>query len=325
MNTPVRKIPVAIIGSGNIGTDLMIKVLRNASHLSMGAMVGIDPQSEGLARATRMGVPATSQGVEGLTALPGFSEIRIAFDATSAGAHAHHNTLLQQHGIKVIDLTPAAIGPYVIPVVNLQAHLDAPNINMVTCGGQATIPIVRAVSRVADVHYAEIVASIASKSAGPGTRANIDEFTETTSRAIVEVGGAQRGKAIIVLNPAEPPLMMRDTVYCLADVTADQDAIVESVERMVKDVAAYVPGYRLKQQVQFERFDAQHPLNVPGLGRLSGLKVSVFLEVEGAAHYLPSYAGNLDIMTSAALAAAEQQAARMLAAQAAAGCATVTA
>ena len=310
-----KKIAVAIIGSGNIGTDLMIKVLRNARHLRMGAMVGIDPNSEGLARATRMGVPSIADGVEGLLKMDGFADIGIVFDATSAGAHAHHNSLLQPHGIKVIDLTPAAIGPYVVPVVNLQAHLDAPNINMVTCGGQATIPMVYAVSRVAKVHYAEIVASIASKSAGPGTRANIDEFTETTSRAIAEVGGAQRGKAIIVLNPAEPPLMMRDTVYCLADVNADQAAIAESVKRMAQDVAAYVPGYRLKQEVQFERFDEQHPLNVPGLGRLPGLKVSIFLEVEGAAHYLPAYAGNLDIMTSAALATAEQLAIGLLARQ----------
>ncbi|MET4576989.1 acetaldehyde dehydrogenase (acetylating) [Ottowia thiooxydans] len=314
MNTQDKKIPVAIIGSGNIGTDLMIKVLRNAKHLSMGAMVGIDPQSEGLARATRMGIPAVSDGIQGLLKLPGFGDIRIAFDATSAGAHARHNALLAPHGIKVIDLTPAAIGPYVVPVVNLEDHLDAPNINMVTCGGQATIPMVRAVSRVATVHYAEIVASIASKSAGPGTRANIDEFTETTSKALVDVGGAKSGKAIIVLNPAEPPLIMRDTVYCLADVNADQQAIADSVQQMVRDVAAYVPGYRLKQQVQFERFDANRPLNVPGLGLLPGLKVSIFLEVEGAAHYLPAYAGNLDIMTSAALATAEQQAVRMLAA-----------
>ncbi|MBH1962711.1 MAG: acetaldehyde dehydrogenase (acetylating) [Comamonadaceae bacterium] len=314
MNLNDKKIPVAIIGSGNIGTDLMIKVLRNSKHLSMGAMVGIDPQSEGLARATRLGIPAVSDGIQGLLELPGFGDIRIAFDATSAGAHARHNALLAPHGIKVIDLTPAAIGPYVVPVVNLEDHLDAPNINMVTCGGQATIPMVRAVSRVATVHYAEIVASIASKSAGPGTRANIDEFTETTSKALVDVGGAKSGKAIIVLNPAEPPLIMRDTVYCLADVNADQQAIADSVQQMVRDVAAYVPGYRLKQQVQFERFDANRPLNVPGLGLLPGLKVSIFLEVEGAAHYLPAYAGNLDIMTSAALAAAEQQAVRMLAA-----------
>jgi acetaldehyde dehydrogenase len=258
-----------------------------------------------------MGVPITAQGVEGLLSMPGFNEIRIAFDATSAGAHAHHNVLLQQHGIKVIDLTPAAIGPYVVPVVNLDAHLDAPNINMVTCGGQATIPMVRAVSRIVTVHYAEIVASIASKSAGPGTRANIDEFTETTSKAIVEVGGAAHGKAIIVLNPAEPPLMMRDTVYCLVDLNADEDAISKSVHQMVADVAAYVPGYRLKQSVQFERIEGERRINVPGLGRVQGLKVTVLLEVEGAAHYLPSYAGNLDIMTSAALAAAERLALRM--------------
>lgn len=311
MTSPHNKVPVAIIGSGNIGTDLMIKIMRHGKHLSMGAMVGIDPASEGLARAARLGVAYTAEGVEGLLALPNFKDIRIAFDATSAGAHAKHNALLQAHGVKVIDLTPAAIGPYVIPVVNLDEHLEAPNINMVTCGGQATIPIVRAVSRVAGVHYAEIVASIASKSAGPGTRANIDEFTQTTSQAIVQVGGARRGKAIIVLNPAEPPLIMRDTVYCLAELDADPQAIAASVAQMVQDVSAYVPGYRLKQQVQFERFEADNPLNVPGLGRLPGLKVTVFLEVEGAAHYLPAYAGNLDIMTSAAMAAAERQAERM--------------
>ncbi len=311
MTSPHNKVPVAIIGSGNIGTDLMIKIMRHGKHLSMGAMVGIDPASEGLARAARLGVACTAEGVEGLLALPNFKDIRIAFDATSAGAHAKHNALLQAHGVKVIDLTPAAIGPYVIPVVNLDEHLEAPNINMVTCGGQATIPIVRAVSRVAGVHYAEIVASIASKSAGPGTRANIDEFTQTTSQAIVQVGGARRGKAIIVLNPAEPPLIMRDTVYCLAELDADPQAIAASVAQMVQDVSAYVPGYRLKQQVQFERFEADNPLNVPGLGRLPGLKVTVFLEVEGAAHYLPAYAGNLDIMTSAAMAAAERQAERM--------------
>jgi acetaldehyde dehydrogenase len=194
----------------------------------------------------------------------------------------------------------------VVPVVNLDEHLFAPNINMVTCGGQATIPMVRAVSSVAQVHYAEIVASIASKSAGPGTRANIDEFTETTAKAIVSVGGARRGKAIIVMNPAEPPLVMRDTVYCLADLGADEQAIRASVRDMVAKVAAYVPGYRLKQQVQFDRFGPERALNVPGLGKLPGLKVSIFLEVEGAAHYLPAYAGNLDIMTSAALAAADR-------------------
>jgi acetaldehyde dehydrogenase len=296
---------VAIIGSGNIGTDLMIKVLRHAKHLKMGAMVGIDPNSDGLSRAARLGVPVTHEGIDGLTALPNFREIGIAFDATSAGAHAKHNKILQRHGIQVIDLTPAAVGPYVVPAVNLHQHLACPNINMVTCGGQATIPIVHAVSRTAKVHYAEIVASIASKSAGPGTRANIDEFTETTSRAIVSVGGAQRGKAIIVLNPAEPPLIMRDTVFCLVEASANEDQIRESVKAMVKDVAAYVPGYRLKQEVQFERVSSERPLNIPGLGKVSGLKVSVFIEVEGAAHYLPAYAGNLDIMTSAALVTAE--------------------
>jgi acetaldehyde dehydrogenase len=301
-----KKMQVAIIGSGNIGTDLMIKVMRHSQYLTMGAMVGIDPASDGLARAARLGVPITADGIDGLVRLPNFAQIGIAFDATSAGAHAMHNQVLQQHGVQVIDLTPAAIGPYVVPVVNLEQHLTAPNINMVTCGGQATIPMVRAVSRVAAVHYAEIVASIASKSAGPGTRANIDEFTETTSKAIVQVGGARHGKAIIVLNPAEPPLIMRDTVYCLAELGADQDAIRASVREMAAAVTAYVPGYRLKQEVQFDVFDGAHALNIPGVGKLAGLKVSIFLEVEGAAHYLPAYAGNLDIMTSAALAAAER-------------------
>lgn len=298
-------ISVAIIGSGNIGTDLMIKILRHGKQLKMGAMVGIDPASDGLARAERLGVPTTAGGIEGLLALPNFKDIRIVFDATSAGAHARHNELLQQHGIKVIDLTPAAIGPYTIPAINLDAELDAPNINMVTCGGQATIPIVAAVSRVAKVHYAEIVASISSKSAGPGTRANIDEFTETTSKAIEKLGGATRGKAIIVLNPAEPPLIMRDTVFVLSD-PASQDDIERSIEDMVSAVQGYVPGYRLKQKVQFEVIPETSPVNVPGLGKRSGLKTSVFLEVEGAAHYLPAYAGNLDIMTSAAMACAER-------------------
>ena len=303
--TQAGKIKVGIIGSGNIGTDLMIKVLRNAKHLEMAAMVGIDPKSDGLARAQRMNVPVTSDGIDGLVAMPGFSDIRIVFDATSAGAHERHNAILQQHGVQVIDLTPAAIGPYVIPSINLDEKLEAPNINMVTCGGQATIPMVKAVSKVAKVHYAEIVASISSRSAGPGTRANIDEFTETTSKAIQVLGGASRGKAIIILNPAEPPLIMRDTVFTLSE-PADQDAIRESVQAMVQDVQRYVPGYRLKQEVQFDLYDESRPLNVPGLGKLTGLKTSVFLEVEGAAHYLPAYAGNLDIMTSAALACAER-------------------
>ncbi|WP_034303830.1 acetaldehyde dehydrogenase (acetylating) [Herbaspirillum sp. RV1423] len=311
-----NKVKVAIIGSGNIGTDLMIKVLRNAKHLEMGAFVGIDPASDGLERARRLNVPVTADGIDGLLNMPEFADIRIAFDATSAGAHAHHNALLQAHGVRVIDLTPAAIGPYVIPAINLDAQLGASNINMVTCGGQATIPVVAAISRVTKVHYAEIVASISSKSAGPGTRANIDEFTETTSRAIEVLGGATRGKAIIVLNPAEPPLIMRDTVFALA-APADQNAIEDSILQMVEQVHAYVPGYRLKQKVQFDLFDDAQALNVPGLGKMGGLKVSVFLEVEGAAHYLPAYAGNLDIMTSAALACADRMAHTQLAAVAA--------
>ncbi|HLU19226.1 MAG TPA: acetaldehyde dehydrogenase (acetylating) [Pusillimonas sp.] len=303
--TQAGKIKVGIIGSGNIGTDLMIKVLRQSKGLEMAAMVGIDPQSDGLARAQRMGVPTTAEGIDGLVAMPGFSDIRIVFDATSAGAHERHNAVLQEHGVQVIDLTPAAIGPYVIPSINLDEKLDATNINMVTCGGQATIPMVKAVSDVAKVHYAEIVASISSRSAGPGTRANIDEFTETTSKAIQVLGGATRGKAIIILNPAEPPLIMRDTIFTLSE-PADQDAIRDSVQAMVQKVQSYVPGYRLKQEVQFDLYDESRPLNVPGLGKLTGLKTSIFLEVEGAAHYLPAYAGNLDIMTSAALACAER-------------------
>ena len=304
-----QKLKVAIIGPGNIGTDLMIKVLRNAKYLEMGAMVGIDAASDGLARAQRMGVATTHAGVEGLIKLPEFADIDFVFDATSASAHVQNEALLRQAkpGIRLIDLTPAAIGPYCVPVVNLEEHLGKLNVNMVTCGGQATIPMVAAVSRVAKVHYAEIVASISSKSAGPGTRANIDEFTETTSKAIEVIGGAAKGKAIIIMNPAEPPLIMRDTVYVLS-AAADEAAVAASVEEMVQAVQAYVPGYRLKQQVQFDVIPESAPLNIPGLGRFSGLKTSVFLEVEGAAHYLPAYAGNLDIMTSAALATAERMA-----------------
>jgi acetaldehyde dehydrogenase len=308
-----QKLKAAIIGSGNIGTDLMIKILRRGKHIEIAAMVGIDPASDGLARATRMGVAATHEGVEGLTRLPVFDDIDFVFDATSAGAHVKNDAFLRKlkPGIRMIDLTPAAIGPYCIPVVSGAAHLDALNVNMVTCGGQATIPMVAAVSRIAKVHYGEIIASISSKSAGPGTRANIDEFTETTSKAIEVVGGATRGKAIIVLNPAEPPLIMRDTVYCLSEI-ADQDAIAASVEKMAAEVQQYVPGYRMKQKVQFDVIPPNQPLNVPGIGRISGLKTSIFLEVEGAAHYLPAYAGNLDIMTSAALATAERMAAQLL-------------
>ena len=306
-----KKHKAAIIGSGNIGTDLMIKILRHGKRIEMGVMVGIDPSSDGLARASRMGVAATHEGVDGLTRMPNFADIDIVFDATSATAHIKNDALLRKHkpDIRMVDLTPAAIGPYCIPVVNGGAHLDALNVNMVTCGGQATIPMVAAVSRVAKVHYGEIVASIASKSAGPGTRANIDEFTETTSKAIEQVGGARKGKAIIILNPAEPPLIMRDTVYCLTDLDADQEAIRKSVKEMAAAVQEYVPGYRLKQEVQFDRF--ADGLNLPDIGKTPGIKVSIFLEVEGAAHYLPAYAGNLDIMTSAALKTAERMAERL--------------
>ena len=305
------KVKVAIIGPGNIGTDLMIKVMRNSKRLEMGAMVGVDPESDGLARAQRLGIATTAEGIDGLVKLDVFKDIDIVFDATSAGAHKRHNEVLQKHGVQVIDLTPAALGPYVIPAINLEAE-NATNMNMVTCGGQATIPMVAAVSRVAKVHYAEIVASISSKSAGPGTRANIDEFTETTKAAIEKLGGAERGKAIIVLNPAEPPLIMRDTVFVLSEA-ADQEKVEASILKMVAAVQAYVPGYRLKQRVQFDVIPADKPLNVPKLGLRHGLKTSVFLEVEGAAHYLPSYAGNLDIMTSAALACADMMASRRIA------------
>lgn len=302
-----RVLKAAIIGSGNIGTDLMIKLLRHGQNIQLTAMVGIDPASEGLARAQRMNVAITHGGVDGLVIMPEFADIDIVFDATSAGAHLYNSKVLREHkpGIRMIDLTPAAIGPFCVPVVNLDQHLDADNVNMVTCGGQATIPMVAAVGQVANVHYAEIVSSISSKSAGPGTRANIDEFTETTSKAIEAVGGAAKGKAIIILNPAEPPLMMRNTVYVLSE-DCDQAAVTASVEKMAAAVQAYVPGYQLKQEVQFDRIPDDKPVNIPGYGQFSGLKSSIFLEVTGAAHYLPAYAGNLDIMTSAAMATGER-------------------
>jgi acetaldehyde dehydrogenase len=314
--TTPQKVKVAVIGSGNIGTDLMIKVMRTSDVLEMGAFVGIDPDSDGLKRAERLGVATTAEGIDGLVKMSVWKDIGIVFDATSAGAHKKNSQLTLDAGKIMIDLTPAAIGPYTVPVVNGDAHLDAPNVNMVTCGGQATIPMVAAVSRVAKVHYAEIVASIASKSAGPGTRANIDEFTETTSKAIETVGGAAKGKAIIILNPAEPPMIMRDTVFTLSS-GATEEQIEASILEMVEAVRSYVPGYRLKQKVQFERFGQNNLVRIPGVGEFEGLKTSIFLEVEGAAHYLPSYAGNLDIMTSAALKTAEKVARRKLLKQAA--------
>ncbi|MGF7147481.1 acetaldehyde dehydrogenase [Sphingomonas zeicaulis] len=307
----MARVKAAIIGSGNIGTDLMIKMLKYPQNMELAAVVGIDPASEGLAMARERGVATTHEGIDGLKALPGYDEIGIVFDATSAYAHKAHDAVLRGDGKQVVDLTPAAIGPFTVPPVNMEAHLDQSNVNMVTCGGQATIPMVAAVSRVATVHYAEIVASVSSRSAGPGTRANIDEFTRTTARAIEEVGGAAQGKAIIILNPAEPPMIMRDTVFTLSE-GADEETIRASVKAMVEAVQAYVPGYRLKQEVQFERFGDNNRLKIPGRGEFTGLKTSIFLEVEGAGDYLPSYSGNLDIMTAAAKATGELLAQKIL-------------
>jgi acetaldehyde dehydrogenase len=291
------KTAVAILGSGNIGTDLMIKILERSDRLELAMLVGIDPDSDGLARAKSLGVATTHDGIEGLMSSAVWDDVALVFDATSARAHEHHAPLLAEHGKLAVDLTPAAIGPYVVPIANLEDHVGATNVNMVTCGGQATIPVVWALSQVGQVPYAEIVASISSRSAGPGTRANIDEFTQTTARGIEQVGGAARGKAIIILNPAEPPLIMRDTVYALVE-SDDEAAMEQAVRDAVKQVAEYVPGYRLVKPPVFERVDN---LTIPGEGEFSGTKVSTFLEVEGAGDYLPKYAGNLDIMTSAGL------------------------
>jgi acetaldehyde dehydrogenase len=304
--TSQRDWPVAIIGSGNIGTDLMIKILRSDGPLTVGAMVGIDPASDGLARAARMGVPITAGGVDGLLAMPDFGDIKVVFDATSATAHRANWAKLRDTGVRMLDLTPASIGPFCVPVVNLGEHLDAPNLNMVTCGGQATVPIIAAVAQSGIVSYAEIVSSISAKSAGPGTRANIDEFTETTASALQVVGGAQRGKTVMIINPADPPVMMRNTVFCLVDGDADHGAIENDVLAMIDRVNCYVPGYRLKQRIQFETFSSERPLHIPETGKFTGTRVTVLLEVTGAAHYLPAYAGNLDIMTSAAKATAER-------------------
>jgi acetaldehyde/propanal dehydrogenase len=287
----------AIIGSGNIGTDLLVKALRS-QHVYPRWVVGIDADSDGLRQARERGVATTAAGIEGLLPYLERDAIRIAFDATSAYAHAEHDRKLRERGVIVIDLTPAAIGPYCVPPVNLAQHAraQASNVNMVSCGGQATIPIVAAVSRVQSVAYAEIIATVASRSAGPGTRKNIDEFTRTTARGLEQVGGARTGKSIIVLNPAEPPLIMRDTVHCLTDADPDRASITESVHRMIEEVQRYVPGYRLKNGPVFD-----------------GKRVSVFLEVEGLGDYLPRYAGNLDIMTSAALRTGEMLAVEILA------------
>lgn len=301
----MNKTKCAIIGSGNIGTDLMLKIVHTSEFLFLNGVIGIDPESEGLAMAQSLNIPISSSGLEGFLEMKEYQDTQIFFDATSAGAHQNHHEAIAKDGKQMIDLTPAAIGPYCVPVVNLSEHLTEQNVNMVTCGGQATIPMVAAVNEVSSVKYAEIVASVSSKSAGPGTRANIDEFTQTTALGLEKVGGADKAKAIIVLNPAEPPLLMRNTVFTLCD-PVDQELVQESIKSMVKRVQSYVPGYRLKQEVQFERFGSNNPCLIPGYGEFEGLKASIFLEVEGAGHYLPTYAGNLDIMTSAAMGTAHE-------------------
>jgi acetaldehyde dehydrogenase len=312
----MARIKAAIIGSGNIGTYLMVKMVKNQINMELAVVVGIDPSSEGLAMARARNVATTHDGIEGLRKMAVYKEIGIVFDATSAYTHKQHDAILRADGKTVIDLTPAAIGPFTVPAVNMNANLGAGNVNMVTCGGQATIPMVAAVSRVSKVLYAEIVASVSSRSAGPGTRANIDEFTRTTARAIESVGGAEVGKAIIILNPAEPPMIMRDTIFTLSE-GGSEEAIRDSVEAMVAEVQKYVPGYRLKQQVQFERYGDNNKLKIPGRGEFTGVKTSIYLEVEGAGDYLPSYSGNLDIMTAAAKATGELIAAGLLEKQAA--------
>ncbi|MFF8594478.1 acetaldehyde dehydrogenase (acetylating) [Streptomyces sp. NPDC015220] len=301
--TTRTKATAAIVGSGNIGTDLLYK-LRRSELLEPRWMIGVDPDSEGLARARRAGLEASHEGVDWLLAQDELPDI--VFEATSAHVHRANAPRYAELGIRAVDLTPAAVGPAVVPPANLREHLDEPNVNMITCGGQATIPMVHAVSRVVPVAYAEIVASVASVSAGPGTRANIDEFTRTTSRGIETIGGAERGKAIIILNPAEPPVVMRDTVFCAIPEDAERDAITQSVKEIAEQVAAYVPGYRLRGEPQF---DDPRPEN-GGMAR-----VAVFLEVEGAGDYLPPYAGNLDIMTAAATEVGEEFARRITAGQ----------
>ncbi len=290
----MRRLKVGIIGSGNIGTDLMYKIER-CDALEMSVMVGIDPSSEGLKRASDRGYEVIDNGIDGL--MEKLELVDILFDATTAKAHELHSAKLIAEGKKVIDLTPAAIGPFTVPVVNLSEHYNEPNLNMVTCGGQATIPIVHAINRVSQVEYAEIIATVSSKSAGPGTRANIDEFTRTTAKAIEQVGGAKKGKAIIILNPAEPPVIMRDTVLVLVEEEGKEVEIKQSIEQIVKEVQEYVPGYRLR-----------------GIPQFDGKKVSVFLEVEGAGDFFPPYSGNLDIMTAAAAKVANEYAKKMVAA-----------
>lgn len=287
----MAKMKAGIIGSGNIGTDLMYK-LERSEELEMSVMIGIDPQSEGLKRARERGYHVFDNGIDGFLEQPELADI--LFDATMAKAHEKHHDVLKPLNKKLIDLTPAAIGPFVVPPVNLDEHLDEPDINMITCGGQATIPIVRAIHNVSPVSYAEIVATVSSVSAGPGTRANIDEFTRTTAKGIEKVGGAKKGKAIIVLNPAEPPIIMRDTVHALVE-EMDEERIVESVKQMVENVQQYVPGYRMNGE----------PI-------IDGNHITVSLEVEGRGDYFPPYSGNLDIMTASAVQVGEKLAQKRL-------------
>lgn len=292
----------AIVGTGNIGTDLLAKLLRS-NVIELRYVIGIDPDSEGLRRAAALGLETSTQGVNWLLARP--EPPVIVFEATSAAVHCTHAPRYREAGIRAIDLTPAAIGPYVVPAVNLSEHLDAENVNLITCGGQATIPIVHAVARAAPVLYGEIIATVASASAGPGTRANIDEFTQATAMGVEVLGGSQRGKAIIILNPADPPILMRNTVFCALPEGTDHGAVLDSVQAMVAEVAAYVPGYRLKNRPVIE----EGPFSAPG-GTVPH-RVVVLLEVEGAGDYLPTYAGNLDIMTAAAVRVAEAKAAQL--------------
>ena len=296
----MSKLTAAIVGPGNIGTDLMYKLLRSDA-IQPRWMIGVDPASEGLGLAADHGLEASHEGVDWLLKQDELPDL--IFEATSAYVHREYAPRYEEAGIRAVDLTPAAVGPAVIPPVNGDEHLAAPNVNMITCGGQATIPMVAAVSRVTTVSYAEIVASVSSVSAGPGTRANIDEFTRTTSRGVEGIGGAERGKAIIILNPAEPPMIMRDTIFCAVDPDADRDAISASVHAMVKAVQDYVPGYRLLQEPQFDD---------PSDATRGATKVSIFIEVEGAGDFLPPYSGNLDIMTAAATRAGEGMARKIL-------------
>ncbi|MFL5797263.1 MAG: acetaldehyde dehydrogenase (acetylating) [Actinomycetota bacterium] len=289
-------VPCAIVGSGNIGTDLMYK-LRRSRVLEVTLMAGIDPESDGLRRAQELGIEATDRGADRILEQP--DRYPIVFEATSAWVHRQNAPRYAEAGIRVVDLTPAKMGPLVVPPVNLGAQLDAPNVNLITCGGQATVPIVAAVARVTRVPYAEIVSTVASKSAGPGTRQNIDEFTKTTSSALVEVGGAAHGKAIMILNPAEPPILMRNTVFCAMEDGYDRDAVTGSILAMVEEVSSYVPGYRLKAEPVIEEDVYATP------GGVVPARVVALLEVEGAGDYFPPYAGNLDIMTASAVRVGE--------------------